>query len=65
MNQIILANDVCQDTDDSRQLEPQLKQTQENIQLKEDTRLAADCGYNSGKNLKFLEGERIVGYIPK
>lgn len=63
-NQIIVANDVCQDTDDFRQLEPQVKQTKENIQFKEDTRLSTDCGYNSGENLKFLEDEGITGYIP-
>lgn len=63
-NQIILANDVCQDVDDYGQLEPQLNQTKDNIQLKKDTKLAADCGYNSGKNLNFLEKEGIVGYIP-
>ena len=63
-NQIIVANDVCKDTDDFRQLEPQVKQTKENIQFKEDTRLSTDCGYNSGENLKFLEDEGITGYIP-
>jgi transposase len=63
-NQIILANDVCKDTDDSRQLEPQLKQTKENMPLKKDTRMAADCGYSSGNNFRFLEDEGIIGYIP-
>lgn len=63
-NQIILANDVCQDRADSFQLQPQIKNVQENIQLKEDTKIAADCNYNTGENLKFLEETQISGYIP-
>lgn len=63
-NQIILANDVCQDQNDTHQLQPQIKQTKENIKLKEDTKLAADCNYSEGGNLKFLEDEKLDGYIP-
>lgn len=63
-NQIILANDVCQDQNDTHQLQPQIKQTKENIELKKDTKFAADCNYNNGNNLKFLEEEKIEGYIP-
>ena len=63
-NQIILANDVCQDQNDTYQLQPQIKQTKENVALKEDTKLAADCSYSEGDNLKFLEEEGIDGYIP-
>lgn len=63
-NQIILANDVCQDRNDSQQLEPQIKNTRENIELKKNTKVAADCGYNSPKTLTFLEKEGINGYIP-
>ena len=63
-NQIILANDVCQDGVDSYQLQPQIKNVQENIKLKEDTKIAADCNYNTGENLKFLEEKQISGYIP-
>ena len=63
-NQIIIANDVCQDIDDFRQLEPQVKQTKENIQFKANTRLSTDCGYNSGENLKFIEDQGITSYIP-
>ena len=63
-NQIILANDVCQDQNDIHQLQPQVKQTKENIELKEGTKLAADCNYNSGDNLKFLEDEKLDGHIP-
>jgi len=63
-NQIILANDVCQDQSDTHQLQPQVKQTRENIKLKEDTKLVVDCNYNNGGNLKFLEDEKLDGYIP-
>ncbi len=63
-NQIILANDVCQDQNDTHQLQPQVKQTKENIELKEGTKLAADCNYSNGNNLRFLEEEGMDGYIP-
>jgi len=63
-NQIILANDVCQDRVDSYQLQPQLKNVQENIGLNKNTKIAADCNYNTGENLKFLEENQINGYIP-
>jgi len=63
-NQIIVANDVCQDRDDSHQLQPQIKNVQENIALNEDTKIVADCNYNNGENLKFLEEEKLNGYIP-
>ncbi len=63
-NQIILANDVCQDRTDAFQMQPQIKNVQENIELKKDTKVAADCAYNTGENLKFLEEKQISGYIP-
>ena len=63
-NQIIVANDVCQDRTDTFQLQPQIKNVQENISLKKDTKIAADCAYNAGENLKFLEEKQISGYIP-
>jgi len=63
-NQIILANDVCQDRTDTFQLQPQIKNVNENIKLKEDTKIAADCNYNNGENLRFLEEEKLDGYIP-
>src|SRR3989344_729062 len=63
-SQIIIANDVCQDRTDTFQLQPQIKNVQENITLKEDTKIVADCNYNNGKNLKFLEKEKLNGYIP-
>ena len=63
-NQIIVANDVCQDRDDSHQLQPQIKNVRENIELKKDTKFALDCNYSNGENLKFLEDENLDGYIP-
>ncbi|MCR4313392.1 MAG: IS1182 family transposase, partial [Candidatus Roizmanbacteria bacterium] len=63
-NQIIVANDVCQDRTDTFQLQPQIKNVQENITLKKDTKIVADCNYNNGENLKFLEKEKLNGYIP-
>jgi transposase len=63
-NQIIVANDVCQDRMDTFQLQPQIKNANENIKLKENTKIAADCNYNNGENLKFLEEEKLNGYIP-
>ena len=63
-NQIIVANDVCQDRTDTFQLQPQIKNVRENIQLKEETKVAVDCNYSNGENLKFLEDKEIDGYIP-
>ena len=63
-NQIILANDVCQDRSDCNQLKPQIENTKENIELRENTKVAADCGYSNGESLKFLEDEKLGGYIP-
>ena len=63
-SQIIVANDVCQDNVDTYQLQPQIKSVKENINLKEDTVFVADCAYNTGENLNFLEGNKIFGLIP-
>ena len=63
-NQIIAANDICQDRTDTYQLQPQIKMVEENIGLKKDTKIAADCNYNAGSNLNFLEEDVIDGYIP-
>ena len=63
-SQIIVASDVCQDRTDTHQLQPQINNVRENVKLKEDTKIAADCNYNAGGNLKFLEESFIDGYIP-
>src|SRR3989339_717054 len=53
-NQIIVANDVCQDRDDSHQLEPQIKNVRENVKLIKDTKVAVDCNFNNLYNFNFL-----------
>jgi hypothetical protein len=45
-------------------LQPQIKNTRENVDLKKDTKVALDCSYNNGGNLKFLEDKNLDGYIP-
>src|SRR3989338_6215735 len=62
-SQIIVANDVCQDRTDTYQLQPQIKNVKENIELKKDTVFVADCAYNNGGTLKFLEESQISGQI--
>ncbi len=63
-NQIILANDVCQDKHDVHQFKPQVKNVKENIRLGRDTKVGVDCGYSDGENIKFAEDEGIDLYVP-
>jgi len=63
-NQIIVANDVCQDKHDVRQFVPQVKNIKSNITLKKDTKIGLDCGYSDGDNLKFAEDNDIDLYVP-
>ena len=64
-SQIIIANDVCQDGHDAYQLEPQIKNVEENVgKLPEGTKVSLDCGYSSGENIKFLNDKKLDGYIP-
>ena len=63
-NQIIVANDVCQDRTDTYQLQPQINCVKNNVELKKDTKVVADCNYNAGSNLKFFEDCVIDGYVP-
>ena len=61
----ILANDVCNDTHDINQLQPQVLQTKENIgSLSENIPWNFDYGYFSGENIAFLDCKKIDGYIP-
>lgn len=62
--QIILANDLCQDKHDANQFIPQIKNIRENISLRNDTKVALDCGYSDGRNIKFAEDEGIDLYVP-
>lgn len=63
-NQIIIANDVCQDKHDAHQFMPQVKNIKENIKLHKDSRIALDCGYSDGINIKHAEDENIDLYVP-
>ena len=63
-NQIILSNDLCQDKHDVHQFIPQIKNIKENIKLKKNTKVALDCGYSDGKNIKFAEDNKIDLYVP-
>ena len=63
-NQIIIANDVCQDKHDVHQFIPQMKNVTENIKLKKDTKVGVDCGYSDAGNIKFAEKNKINLYVP-
>jgi len=63
-NQIIIANDVCQDKHDVHQFKPQMKNIEGNIRLRKDTKVGVDCGYSDGENIKFAEDEGIDLYVP-
>ena len=63
-NQIIIANDVCQDGHDAHQFIPQMKNIKENIKLKKTTKVGIDCAYSDGENIKFAEDECIDLYVP-
>lgn len=63
-NQFILANDVCQDKHDVKQFVPQIKNVKKNITLTKETKVALDCGYSDGENLKFAEDEKIDLFVP-
>jgi len=63
-NQIIIANDVCQDGHDAHQFIPQMKNVKENIKLKKETKVGVDCGYSDGINIKFAEDNKIDLYVP-
>lgn len=63
-NQIIVANDVCQDKHDAHQFVPQIKNVKENITITEDTKIGVDSGYSDAENIKFAEGNKIDLYVP-
>jgi transposase len=63
-NQFILANDVCRDKHDVKQFVPQIKNVKENISLTSETKVALDCGYSDGENLRFAEDNGIDLYVP-
>jgi len=63
-NQIILANDICQDKHDVKQFVPQIKNIKGNVKLKKDTKIGLDCGYSDGDNIKFAEDINLDLYVP-
>jgi len=63
-NQIIVANDVTQDKHDAHQFIPQIKNVKENITLSKDTKIALDCGYSDGINIKYAEENNLDLYVP-
>ena len=63
-NQIILANDVCQDGHDAHQFIPKIENVKENIELLKDTKVGLDCGYSDAINIKYAEDNDIDLYVP-
>jgi len=63
-NQIIIANDICQDKHDANQFIPQIKNVKKNIKLPDKTKVALDSGYSDSENIKFAEDENIDLYVP-
>jgi len=63
-HQIILSTDVCQDRHDAHQFIPQVENMRENVELRNETKVVVDCGYDDGENMKFAENEKIDLYMP-
>ena len=63
-NQIIIANDICQDGHDVHQFIPQVNNVKENVKLSKNTKIGLDCGYSDSENIKFAEDENIDLYVP-
>ena len=62
----IVSSDVCQDATDTKQLEPQVLQVEENVRgLPAGVAWSFDAGYFGGANIKFLSDKKIDGYIPE
>jgi transposase len=63
-NQIIVACDVTDETNDKQQFEPMLEKTQANVGEDKTIRAAsADSSYYSESNVKYAEGKKIDAYI--
>jgi transposase len=63
-HQIIVSSDVCQDRHDAHQFVPQVKNIQENVDLRNGAVVVVDCGYSDGENIRFAEDEKIDLYMP-
>lgn len=63
-NGFIIANDVCNDAIDTRQLKPQVIQTIENLKgIPNNVKWSFDNGYLEGSNINFLNSKNIDSYI--
>jgi transposase len=60
--QIIVAADVTDQANDSRQMEPMLEQAKENVGV-ELGKASMDAGYFSEANVKWLQKRKIDGYV--
>ncbi len=64
-NGFIIANDVCDSSSDTNQLQPMVNQTEENLGgIPKEIKWSLDNSYYEGQNIKFLEDKKIDGYIP-
>jgi hypothetical protein len=60
----ILANDVGQNASDAWHLQPQARQTEENLGgLPEESNWSFDAGYYESGNIEFMTEQGIDGYI--
>ena len=63
-NQVIVACDVSDQTNDKRQFEPMLEQAQENVGKDKRIKAASgDSGYYSESNIDYAESKKIDAYI--
>ena len=60
---LIVSADVCRDTNDQKQLTPQVEQATENVQQRPEA-VVADLGYRSGANLEAMERRSIGLFVP-
>jgi transposase len=63
-NQVVIAADVTNESNDKKQLKPMVEQAKKNIgRGKRMKTFTADNGYFSEDNVTWLDGQRIDGYI--
>ncbi|MBU1030766.1 MAG: transposase [Nanoarchaeota archaeon] len=63
-NGFIIANDVCNESDDTHQLKPQVNHTKDNLKrIPKDVKWSFDNGYFEGSNIDFLNSLNIDAYI--
>jgi transposase len=61
--QVIVAADVTQQANDKQQVQPMVLQMKENLGGAVPEAMTADAGYFSEKNVDFLDGQQIDGYL--